>query len=206
MALTCGASPALLLALISSFDPGDRVALARPGYVAYRNTLRALHMTPVEIACGADSRFQLTAAHLAAMRDGAILANAASFLFSAALLRLTLRDYPNSGEAGRASLLRDSLRGHDLISRYGGEEFALAFPDCSSVDATRALNTVAAQLDAAITVGGLPKFTSSFGITEIEPGEELAAALRRADDALLVAKRSGRNRVEIRDDSLCATA
>jgi aspartate/methionine/tyrosine aminotransferase len=65
--LTCGASPALLLALASSFDPGDRVALARPGYVAYRNTLRALHLTPVEIACGAESRFQLTAAHLAAL-------------------------------------------------------------------------------------------------------------------------------------------
>ena len=32
--LTCGASPALLLALMSSFDPGERVALARPGYVA----------------------------------------------------------------------------------------------------------------------------------------------------------------------------
>lgn len=65
--LTCGASPALLLALISSFEPGDRVALARPGYVAYRNTLKALHLVPVEIACGADSRFQLTAAHLAAL-------------------------------------------------------------------------------------------------------------------------------------------
>ena len=95
--------------------------------------------------------------------------------------------------------LLHSLRAHDLISRYGGEEFAIAFPDCSSVDATRALNTVAAQLDAAITVGGLPKFTSSFGITEIEPGEELAAALRRADDALLVAKRSGRNQIVLHD-------
>lgn len=65
--LTCGASPALLLALASSFDPGDRVALARPGYVAYRNTLKALHMVPVEIACGPESRYQLTAAHLAAL-------------------------------------------------------------------------------------------------------------------------------------------
>jgi aspartate/methionine/tyrosine aminotransferase len=65
--LTCGASPALVLALSSAFDPGDRVALARPGYVAYRNTLKALHMVPVEIAAGAESRFQLTAAHLEAM-------------------------------------------------------------------------------------------------------------------------------------------
>ncbi|WP_340646721.1 aminotransferase class I/II-fold pyridoxal phosphate-dependent enzyme [Phenylobacterium sp.] len=65
--LTCGASPALVLALASVFNPGDRIALARPGYVAYRNTLKALHMEPVEIACGAESRFQLTAAHLAAL-------------------------------------------------------------------------------------------------------------------------------------------
>src|SRR5580698_3334728 len=47
--LTCGASPALVLALASSFAAGDRVVLARPGYVAYRNTLKALHMVPVEI-------------------------------------------------------------------------------------------------------------------------------------------------------------
>jgi aspartate/methionine/tyrosine aminotransferase len=65
--LTCGASPALVLALSSSFSAGDRVALARPGYVAYRNTLRALHLVPVEIPCGQDTRFQLTAASLAAL-------------------------------------------------------------------------------------------------------------------------------------------
>lgn len=65
--LTCGASPALLLALASSFDPGDRVALARPGYVAYRNTLRALHMQPIEIDCGPESRYQITAARVAAI-------------------------------------------------------------------------------------------------------------------------------------------
>lgn len=65
--LTCGASPALLLALISRFEPGDAVALARPGYVAYRNTLRALHLIPHEIACGALTRFQITAAQIATL-------------------------------------------------------------------------------------------------------------------------------------------
>jgi aspartate/methionine/tyrosine aminotransferase len=79
--LTCGASPALVLALASSFSPGDRVALARPGYVAYRNTLKALHLVPVEIPCGAETRFQLTAASLAALDPapaGVIIASPAN--------------------------------------------------------------------------------------------------------------------------------
>ncbi|RYY27346.1 MAG: aminotransferase class I/II-fold pyridoxal phosphate-dependent enzyme [Sphingomonadales bacterium] len=65
--LTCGASPALVLALLTAFSPGDRIVVARPGYVAYRNTLRALSMVPVEIDCGEDTRFQLSAAAIAAV-------------------------------------------------------------------------------------------------------------------------------------------
>lgn len=79
--LTCGASPALVMALTLRFAPGARVALARPGYVAYRNTLRALHMEPVEIECGAAERYNVTAAALAAMEpapDGLILASPAN--------------------------------------------------------------------------------------------------------------------------------
>jgi aspartate/methionine/tyrosine aminotransferase len=79
--ITCGASPALVLALLSAFEPGDRVALARPGYVAYRNTLKSLHLEPVEIACGPADRYQLTAAHLEALDPppkGVILASPAN--------------------------------------------------------------------------------------------------------------------------------
>jgi aspartate/methionine/tyrosine aminotransferase len=79
--ITCGASPALVRALASSFAPGDRVATARPGYVAYRNTLKALHFEPVEIPCGHDSRYQLTAEALAAIDPapaGVILASPAN--------------------------------------------------------------------------------------------------------------------------------
>jgi aspartate/methionine/tyrosine aminotransferase len=65
--LTCGASPALVLALTAFFSPGDRVALARPGYVAYRNVLKALHLVPVEIPCGPETRYQITAAQLEAL-------------------------------------------------------------------------------------------------------------------------------------------
>jgi aspartate/methionine/tyrosine aminotransferase len=79
--LSCGASPALVLALSSAFRPGDVIAVARPGYVAYRNNVRALGMTPQEIACGADSRYQITAAHLAALDPapaGVIIASPAN--------------------------------------------------------------------------------------------------------------------------------
>jgi aspartate/methionine/tyrosine aminotransferase len=79
--LTCGASPALVLALSCLFDPGDRVAFARPGYVAYRNTVRALHLDPVEMDCGEAERFQVTAAAVEALDPaphGLILASPAN--------------------------------------------------------------------------------------------------------------------------------
>ncbi|WP_312783966.1 aminotransferase class I/II-fold pyridoxal phosphate-dependent enzyme [Brevundimonas sp.] len=79
--MTAGASPALVLALMMRFQPGDRVAIARPGYVAYRNTLKALHMEPVEIDCGPDVRFQLTAEALRALDPapaGVIIASPAN--------------------------------------------------------------------------------------------------------------------------------
>ncbi|QTN18945.1 aminotransferase class I/II-fold pyridoxal phosphate-dependent enzyme [Brevundimonas sp. AJA228-03] len=79
--LTCGASPALVLALSSAFAPGDRIAMARPGYVAYRNTVRALNIEAVEIACGPAEHYQLTAAALDALDPppaGVIIASPAN--------------------------------------------------------------------------------------------------------------------------------
>ncbi len=79
--LTCGASPALVLALTTRFAPGMRIAFARPGYVAYRNVVRALHLEPVEIGCGPETRFQMSAAALASLDpapDGVILSSPAN--------------------------------------------------------------------------------------------------------------------------------
>jgi aspartate/methionine/tyrosine aminotransferase len=79
--LTCGASPAFVLALSCVFAPGDRVAFVRPGYVAYRNTVKALHLVPVEIGCGEAERFQITAAAIEALDPaphGLILASPAN--------------------------------------------------------------------------------------------------------------------------------
>lgn len=79
--LTCGASPGLVLALSCLFAPGARVATARPGYVAYRNTLKALYLEPVEVDCGPADRYQISAAALEVMEpapDGVIIASPAN--------------------------------------------------------------------------------------------------------------------------------
>ena len=79
--LTCGASPGLVLALSCLFAPGARVATARPGYVAYRNTMRAMYLEPVEVDCGPAERYQISAAALEAMEpapDGVIIASPAN--------------------------------------------------------------------------------------------------------------------------------
>ncbi|MFC7404554.1 pyridoxal phosphate-dependent aminotransferase [Georgenia alba] len=71
VAITTGSSGAFLLAFLAAFDVGDRVALARPGYPAYRNILRALGCEVVEIDCGPAERFQPTPEALeAAARSG----------------------------------------------------------------------------------------------------------------------------------------
>jgi aspartate/methionine/tyrosine aminotransferase len=64
--LTNGASAALVAVFAALTAPGDRVAVARPGYPAYRNALQALGRSAVEIDCGADTGFRLTAPALAA--------------------------------------------------------------------------------------------------------------------------------------------
>lgn len=64
IAVTLGASGGFLLSFLGAFDAGDKVALATPGYPAYRNILMALDITPVEIATGPETDYQITAGHL----------------------------------------------------------------------------------------------------------------------------------------------
>jgi aspartate/methionine/tyrosine aminotransferase len=59
--ITTGSSGGFTLAFLSMFEPGDRVAIAAPGYPAYRNILKALSLEVVEIPTGADTRYALTA-------------------------------------------------------------------------------------------------------------------------------------------------
>ena len=65
--LSMGASGALVLSLALLFERGQCVAVARPGYPAHRNVLRALGIEPIELDCGSQTRFQPTAAMIAAL-------------------------------------------------------------------------------------------------------------------------------------------
>jgi aspartate/methionine/tyrosine aminotransferase len=58
--VTTGSSGGFPLAFLASFDAGDRVALAAPGYPAYRNILAALNLEEVDLPTSAADRFQPT--------------------------------------------------------------------------------------------------------------------------------------------------
>ncbi len=64
VAVTTGSSGAFQLGFLAAFDPGDRVAMASPSYPAYRHTLTAIGVEPVELPTGPEHRFQPTVALL----------------------------------------------------------------------------------------------------------------------------------------------
>lgn len=83
VAVTTGSSGGFVLAFLAAFDHGDRVALARPGYPAYRNILAGLGCEVVDIAAGPAERYQptvaqLEAAHAEAPLAGLVLASPAN--------------------------------------------------------------------------------------------------------------------------------
>lgn len=64
IAVTTGSSAGFNLAFLALFDPGDAVAIARPGYPAYRNMLKALGLKVVEVPVTAETGYTLTPASL----------------------------------------------------------------------------------------------------------------------------------------------
>jgi aspartate/methionine/tyrosine aminotransferase len=78
--VTTGSSGGFLLAFLAAFEPGDKVAMARPGYPCYRNVLTALGCEVVELPCGPETRFQPTVAQLEALPDlsGVVVASPAN--------------------------------------------------------------------------------------------------------------------------------
>jgi aspartate/methionine/tyrosine aminotransferase len=83
VAVTTGSSSGFVLAFLALFDPGQRVAIASPGYPPYRTILEALGLVPVEIEVGSESRWALDGAaiaraHAAAPLDGVLMMSPAN--------------------------------------------------------------------------------------------------------------------------------
>jgi aspartate/methionine/tyrosine aminotransferase len=80
IAITTGSSAAFQLAFLAAFEPGDRVALAAPGYPAYRNILSALGLETVLIEVGENAHYQPNPELLASLPDlaGLIVASPAN--------------------------------------------------------------------------------------------------------------------------------
>jgi len=83
VAVTTGSSGGFILAFLALFEPGDRVALANPGYPPYRHILSALGCEPVLIETSADTRWALSAkaliaAHRRTPLKGVVIASPAN--------------------------------------------------------------------------------------------------------------------------------
>ena len=100
-----------------------------------------------------------------------------------------------------ARRMQSSIRQYDSIGRYGGEEFLILFPGCGEADCfaqADRLRKLLGQTEMKVNDTAI-RVTASFGVTTVMPGENWTEEelIRIADEALYVAKKSGRNRVEI---------
>lgn len=96
-----------------------------------------------------------------------------------------------------AALAPRGMRGIDTFGRFGGEEFLLVLPGTGREGALAAGERVRAATEGAV-FPGVPaerRVTVTVGVATRVKGEDVAAVLARADEALYQGKRAGRNRV-----------
>ncbi|WP_426800893.1 diguanylate cyclase [Xanthomonas campestris] len=102
--------------------------------------------------------------------------------------------------AAVGELLLTRLRAEDVACRYGGEEFTVILPETDGEEAMRVAEQIRGHIAALAVSDGqraLPRVTASIGVASFPADGELGSALiQKADAALYVAKRQGRNRVE----------
>jgi len=98
-----------------------------------------------------------------------------------------------------ASALKDSLRNVDMVFRYGGEEFMVLL----SSTCRESASMVGERLRMAVlgiqylVENRAIELSVSLGCASLLPGESMESLLRRADNALYVSKRDGRNRLSM---------
>jgi diguanylate cyclase (GGDEF)-like protein len=99
----------------------------------------------------------------------------------------------------------ERLRPHDLLFRYGGEEFLICAPNAdlkSGYDALDQLRNDIATVPFQADDGSLFHITASFGLTLLDPDISVEQSIARADKALFAAKSAGRNRVLVWNPSM----
>ena len=96
-----------------------------------------------------------------------------------------------------ANVTRETIRPQDTLVRYGGEEFVIILPDTPMVDAIKVMERVQRELTRRYFLSDNNKLliTFSAGISTLNADEEPSEAIRRADKAMYLAKRAGKNRV-----------
>ncbi|MFJ2694235.1 GGDEF domain-containing protein [Pseudomonas sp. NPDC087336] len=96
-----------------------------------------------------------------------------------------------------AASIKNQLRNVDMVFRYGGEEFLILLSNTSREAAALVGERLrcAAQTEDYPADGRTVGLTVSLGCSTLLPGESAESLLRRADSALYVAKREGRNRL-----------
>ena len=96
-----------------------------------------------------------------------------------------------------------AMREIDIVGRLGGEEFSILLPEATAAQALEAaerLREAVAAMVVPLEQGGSLSFTASIGVTGlVATDNDVAAMLKRADEAMYAAKKSGRNRVCIQE-------
>jgi len=97
-----------------------------------------------------------------------------------------------------ARVLTESVRGSDVVCRYGGEEFLVLAPETDARGANSLAEKIRLAVSSRLFGDGARAFalTLSAGVAELRPGESGNDMIARADLALYQAKQRGRDRVE----------
>jgi diguanylate cyclase len=96
-----------------------------------------------------------------------------------------------------ASVARECMRPQDTLARYGGEEFVILLPDTPLDKGIEAMTRLQRELTKNFFLAGSEKvlITFSAGVAQLDKDEKGADAIKRADQAMYLAKRAGKNRV-----------